>query len=126
MDPSPSPIFSSVISASSYLRSGSCSGTIDYETGEISLTFTTAPDDETEIILNATATNKYVVPSFPAPAHKLISIDVVLQCQIADESGAIEVAKIYDRELVRVRDKLLKIKPSLQFNRRQRLSRSVR
>lgn len=70
--------------------------------------------------------DKYAIPPFPAPAHKLISIDVVLQCQIADESGAIEVGKIYDRELDRVRDKLLKIKPSLQFNRRPRLSRSVR
>lgn len=65
-------------------------------------------------------------PPFPAPAHKLISIDAVLQCQIADESGAIEVGKIYDRELVRVRDKLLKIKPSLKFDRRERLSKVVR
>jgi len=65
-------------------------------------------------------------PPFPAPAHKLISIDVVLQCQIADESGALEVAKIYDRELVRVRDKLLKIKPSLKLDRRESLSKSVR
>jgi hypothetical protein len=65
-------------------------------------------------------------PPFPAPAHKLISIDAVFQCQIADESGAIEVGKIYDRELSRVRDKLLKIKPSLKYNRRGRLSEAVR
>ena len=72
------------------------------------------------------ATSKYAIPPYPAVAHKLISIDVVIQLMIADESGAIEVAKIYDRELTRVGDKLLSLKPSLKFNRRERLSEVVR
>lgn len=72
-----------------------CAGTIDYETGEISLTFAVAPDDVTEIILNATATNKHVISALPEVAHVLIAIDTAIQCHLVGEEESNDLEKRY-------------------------------
>ena len=101
-------------------------GTIDYTTGAIALTFTTEPDNDTTIDLAATATTKHVVPAFPKVAHHLIGIDVALQLMVADEGGARNVSALYGRELSRIAIKLRGLKPSLQTDRRSKLSELVR
>ena len=101
-------------------------GTIDYTTGAIALTFTTEPDNDTTIDLAATATTKHVVPAFPVAAHHLIGIDVALQLMVADEGGARNVSALYGRELSRIGGRLKGLKPSLQTNVRYKLSGTVR
>ncbi|MCK4793584.1 MAG: hypothetical protein KAV87_58185 [Desulfobacteraceae bacterium] len=101
-------------------------GTIDYTTGAIALTFTTAPDNDTTIDLAATATNKHVVPAFPVVSHHLIGIDVALQLMVADEGGARNVSALYGRELSRIGGRLRGLKPSLRTDRRSKLSKLVR
>jgi len=101
-------------------------GTINYTTGAIALTFTTAPDNNTTIDLAATATNLHVVPAFPVAAHPLIAIDVALQLMVADEGGAKNVAALYERELLRIKTKLRGLKPSLRTDVRYKLSEQVR
>ena len=101
-------------------------GTIDYSTGAIALTFTTAPDNDTTIDLAATATTIYVVPAFPKVAHHLVGIDVALQLMVADEGGARNVSALYGRELSRVGGRLKGLKPSLRTDMRHKLSEIVR
>lgn len=100
-------------------------GTIDYTTGAIALTFATEPDDSTTIDLVATATTKHVVPAFPVAAHPLIGIDVALQLMVADEGGAKNVGALYERELLRIKTKLRGLKPSFTTDRRGKLSDQV-
>lgn len=70
-------------------------------------------------------TSKYATPPFPAVAHKLISIDAVIQLQIADESGALEVMKLYDVEFKKVA-KFLRQRPSMRVDRRLALGEAIR
>ena len=101
-------------------------GTIDYTTGAIALTFATEPDNNTTIDLAATATSKHVVPAFPVAAHPLIGIDVALQLMVADEGGAKNVGALYERELTRIKTKLRGLRPSFTTDRRGKLSEQVR
>jgi hypothetical protein len=101
-------------------------GTINYTTGAIALTFATEPDNDTTIDLAATATSKHVVPAFPAAAHPLIGIDVALQLMVADEGGAKNVGALYERELMRIKTKLRGLRPSFTTDRRGKLSEQVR
>jgi len=88
-------------------------GTIDYETGAISLTFTTAPDDETAIVLNAKATNKHVVSALPGVMHELIAIDVAKRCNIASQDDVRNIDTFYKMQRNEAVNKLFSIEPSL-------------
>jgi hypothetical protein len=70
-------------------------------------------------------TDKYAIPPFPVVAHKLISIDAVIQLQIADESGALEVMKLYDVEFKKVA-RFLGQRPSMRVDRRLSLNEAIR
>ena len=65
-------------------------------------------------------------PAFPVVAHHLIGIDVALQLMVADEGGARNVDALYKREFSRIGTKLKGLKPSLQTDRRSKLSELVR
>ena len=67
----------------------------------------------------------YAIPPFPKVAHKLISIDTVIQLQVADEAGALEVMKLYDLEFKKVA-KILRQRPSMRVDRRLSLQESLR
>jgi len=66
------------------------------------------------------------IPAFPVVAHHLIGIDVALQMMVADEGGARNVSALYGREFSRIRGRLKGLKPSLQTDRRSKLSKLVR
>jgi len=102
------------------------SGTINYETGAISLTFTTAPDDETEIILNATATNKHVISALPEIVHELIPIDAVKRCNIASQDDVRNIDAFYKEQRNKAMEKLFSIEPSLSSRARPTLEEMVR
>ncbi|GAH72210.1 unnamed protein product, partial [marine sediment metagenome] len=103
-----------------------CSGTIDYETGEISLTFTSAPDDQTEIILNATATNKHVISALPEIVHELIPVDAVKRCNIASQDDVRNIDAFYKEQRTKAMDRLFSIEPSLSSRARPPLEEMVR
>lgn len=71
------------------------------------------------------ASSLYAIPPFPKLAHKLISIDTVIQLQIADESGALEVMKIYDTEFKKIANRLRQ-RPSMRVDRRLALEEAIR
>jgi len=104
----------------------SCTGTIDYETGEISLAFTTAPDNETEVIFNATATNKHVISALPEVIHELIPVDAVKRCNIASQDDVRNIDAFYKEQRTKAMDKLFSIEPSLSQRARLPLEETVR
>jgi len=104
----------------------SCSGTIDYETGEISLTFTSAPDDTEDILLDATATNKHIISALPEVVHELIPIDAVKRCNLASEDDVRNVDTFYKEQRNKAINNLFLIEPSLSSRARPPLEEVVR
>ncbi len=102
------------------------SGTIDYETGAIALTFSTAPDDQTEIILNGTATNKHVISALPEIVHELIPIEAVKRCNIASQDDVRNIDAFYKEQRNKAMDRLFSIEPSLSSRARPPLEEMIR
>ncbi|MBA7537611.1 hypothetical protein ES705_29880 [subsurface metagenome] len=103
-----------------------CTGTIDYETGTISLIFSTAPDDQTEIILNGTATNKHIISALPEIVHELIPIEAVKRCNIASQDDVRNIDAFYKEQRNKAMDRLFSIEPSLSSRARPPLEEMIR
>jgi len=103
-----------------------CTGTIDYETGEISLTFSTAPDDTKDILLDATATNKHIISALPEVVHELIPVDAVKRCNIASQDDVRNIDTFYKEQRNKAMDRLFSIEPSLSSRARPTLEEMVR